>query len=159
MTDEREALERYQAALDKGLGDHEAREEGWPTAPTDDERTEWTASLESLIADVYTILKPIAENGSHGPNSPILKAYGLLNAQDLRRSEVPEPSADDGHDGWCGCEKCDPEPQGEPSDAQVRAAAESIARDDGQRIDVVPEWADAYMPIARAALRAAGGVR
>lgn len=27
----------------------------------------------------------------------------------LRHAAVPEPSAEGGHDGWCGCEKCEPD--------------------------------------------------
>lgn len=53
----------------------------------DAEKDEWIATLESLIADVYTILKPLAENESHGSNSHILRMYGLLNAQDFTKKE------------------------------------------------------------------------
>ena len=32
---------------------------------------------------------------------------------------MTDESLEDGHDGWCGCENCAPQPQGEPSDAQI----------------------------------------
>lgn len=47
--EEREAVERYQAALAAGLSDHEAREEGWPD-PSPDE-TRWRHL--SLMGDVH----------------------------------------------------------------------------------------------------------
>lgn len=38
---------------------------------------------------------------------------GLMRAV-FEQAHTP---TDDGHDGWCGCEKCGTEPQGEPTDA------------------------------------------
>lgn len=74
----------------------------------------------------------------------------------FRRSEVPEPSAEHvfGIAGehkvcrTCGLADFQHEPQGEPSDAQVRAAQEVLAK-----------WRPMPESVVRDALRAAGGVR
>lgn len=82
-------------------------------------------------------------------------------AAGFRRPVSPEPSADEDEIDPEICKGCDeydphalcmvaaPEPQAEPTDAQVRAAAESLAHSAGY----VPE------PMVRAALRAASSVQ
>lgn len=72
------------------------------TTPTEDERAEWTATLEALLAEVYTILKPLAEGGTHSTSSPILKAYALLNAQEFtRRTMQGEPTEREARVNYC----------------------------------------------------------
>lgn len=60
---------------------------GWRTADRTREswNEEWIATLESLVADVYTILKPLATQGTQATSSPILAAYALLDAQDYTK--------------------------------------------------------------------------
>ena len=65
------------------------------------------------------------------------------------------------YDGeWVEC-SCQRQPQGEPSDAQVDAAAKTLANrmGDGPWEDLLDTFQDDYRHDARAALRAAGGVR
>ncbi|UVG34269.1 hypothetical protein SEA_GRASSBOY_12 [Microbacterium phage Grassboy] len=86
---------------------------------------------------------------------------------DFRRSEVPEPSADE-WDCSCKCshlyhsecsETCSPEPQGEPSDAQVLAALKAVEPRANWDDPVVWRGNPGWVKTMRAALRAAGGVR
>lgn len=107
--------------------------------PTDDERE----TLTLIVRDVHNF------DGRHEHLSLAGAEAGRIAdailAAGFCRPEVQEPSA-----FRCShCRHCDAqEPQGEPSDAQVRAAAESLAHSAGY----IPE------PMVRAALRAAGGV-
>lgn len=120
-------------------------------------------------------------------------AIDKVIAAGFRRTEVPEPSAEPKHDEscaeWCNhCQVCGEgirfgsrcrehylnQPQGEPSDAQVEAAARAIYGGDhawGYVVDygqgeVGAHWEDLGQELqddfcnrARAALRAAGEVR
>ncbi|QNL29979.1 hypothetical protein SEA_WHEELIE_10 [Microbacterium phage Wheelie] len=85
---------------------------------------------------------------------------------DFRRSEVPEPSADE-WDCSCKCshlyhsecsETCSPEPQGEPSDAQVSLHVAIQAVDAALRSYDYPPSRQGAAEVAVSALRAAGGV-
>lgn len=82
-------------------------------------------------------------------------------AAGFRRTVQDEP-ADNGHDGWCGCEKCAPEPQGEPNTWSVERAAVALYRLDHpayllHTFEAVPllDTVLAYRKRAWAALRAA----
>ncbi|AWN03527.1 hypothetical protein PBI_HYPERION_9 [Microbacterium phage Hyperion] len=159
---------------------------------TDDERE----ALASFVTN------RLADNGYAVPRPEVwlaLSNWEALNAP-LRRSEVPEPSAE-GYtefEGWehemfrhqpvlsmsdgsiAGCQCLDRvfvkgedwgthlatvitariTAQGEPSDAQVEAAARELLPEGlGPWEKAKPEWHEHARRRARAALRAAGGVR
>lgn len=89
--DEREALERYHAALDRGLGDHEAREEGWST--------EYTPTIEQYLGFANTAL--IASGMPEEEAFQITER--VLNAHDAKvragaLAEVSEPRVIERHD-------------------------------------------------------------
>ncbi len=44
---------------------------------------EWAAALESVIADIYSIVQPLALSLTHSSTSPILAIYALLDSQDF----------------------------------------------------------------------------
>lgn len=140
--------------------------------PTDDER-------EALIA---LKLASFSKRMSDGYPSIIMRtneeAADLVLAAGFRRSEVPEPSAEDYPDGWFVFGSHAPYPwvgkmefsaekdeagmplwerpvQGEPSDAQVHAALSVYLDTDRAWAD----WETWQIESMRAALRAAGGAR
>lgn len=130
--------------------------------PTDGERGALATAV--LEASVWPEKVMRAPSGSEFAFVDRLLASGVWG---FRHTEVPEPTAEDqgpaancaycvgaggyeDHDGtWVECSCQRPEPQGEPSDAQVDAARRA--------------WMAAYRreprERMRAALRAAGGVR
>lgn len=121
--------------------------------PTDDER-------EDMIAFLL--------RDHNFEESPWGRTYTDAEiAAALRRTEVPEPSADSHvfvapvagtyEVTPSGLRLLTAEPQGEPSDAQVEAAARAIADHQGVRYN--SSLVDTWDGMARAALRAAGGAR
>lgn len=123
--------------------------------PTDDKRESLIKSYEGWDF-VEVALNP---NGASRVIADLAARLDLA----LRRSEVPEPSAehpDHSKLGPSACPACDFDPmasQGEPSDAQVGAAMHAVERYYvSQGITSVAESVD-YQAM-RAALRAAGGV-
>ncbi|MEU4016197.1 hypothetical protein AB0E56_13140 [Microbacterium sp. NPDC028030] len=149
--------------------------------PTDDERRE----ALHLIEQAASFREQTNADPEPSPNSMVglwLRTASALEAA-LRRTEVPEPSADHhairvcidiastvygGYDDAQGAlsdihmmlapivERH--EPQGEPSDAQVIAALNAYWEYDPPVTDV-GYWSEKHVGIMRAALRAAGGVR
>lgn len=152
--------------------------------PTDDER-------EALIAlGLASYSKIMSDGYPSGVMRTNEEAADLVLAAGFRRSEVPEPSAEDYPDGWFVFGSHAPYPwvgkmefsaekdeagmplwerpvQGEPSDAQVEAAAQAMFEPDGPGGDYTwaemvvedPSRADIWREDARKVLRAAGGAR
>jgi hypothetical protein len=126
--------------------------------PTDDDR-------ESLLTEADALVASWDRKGSWSSDSPVGMVMRLAAA--LRRSVVPEPSARPltpcGNLVCTGCRVCGcpalgiapaaPVPQGEPSDAQIGAAAHVIAEAHGWNTAGIHD-----QETARAALRAASAV-
>lgn len=136
--------------------------------PTDDERAIFEAIADRLGEHSQARNFEIADSGEYETkltgtiDVEVLAEWLVPTVAGFRRSEVPEPSAEcpqpcvhlsqhDAREGrTCAEHPCTcPEPQGEPSDAQVNAASREI----DLRGFHIPPMA------VRAALRAAGGVR
>lgn len=132
----------YQGGLVGRLADAlEAAEKAHTS--TDDERE----ALRELLGPIlYLPISVIRDN---------------ILAAGFRRPEVPEPSAEDDlnaeYDARLGDgDRDDPEPQGEPSDAQVLAALDAFFQGQSSNLS---EFGAVSVKGMRAALRAAGEVR
>ncbi|QRI45096.1 hypothetical protein QEH45_gp42 [Microbacterium phage Shocker] len=132
--------------------------------PTDDERTRIEQSND--IAEIV-----FAEVKKAWPDlHPVLSLrYGIADAlwaAGFRRSEVPESSSDDPMSHYTDPTdpfwQPSPEPQGEPSDAQVEAAAREYherGNGEGSFDRMADHVRTSLLFRMRAALRAAGGAR
>lgn len=185
MTEQRKSPEEVaRETVGEGPGWEAALRRSEVPEPTDDER-------EALIA---LKLASFSKRMSDGYPSIIMRtneeAADLVLAAGFRRSEVPEPSAEDYPDGWFVFGSHAPYPwvgkmefsaekdeagmplwerpvQGEPSDAQVEAAAQAMFEPGetggdytwAEMVAEDPSRADIWREDARKVLRAAWEVR
>jgi len=163
---------RHVADLARGVADHIEREAG-PKKRGRASRGTREAALAVFEQASTPTDEPVIDDGTDDAWQAIADALGnigyALNSHEQTaewvqqylfcRTVQGEP-ADNGHDGWCGCETCVPEPQGEPSDAQVKAALHALyaIRHPYSAPGEIADYGDEVVTAMRAALRAAARV-